>query len=243
MFRLRMLGASWEPQEMQSMDKLRFIAVTQTSSIFQDGMSSVALRRAHRLGCALIAAGFLACIASGAQNQGATPMPSSDLGRENLNRVAASAGELKTVLVKDPGLMVELKRWVAKDATDHGQIVGDSDLTNDAIFGRLEADPQFRSVATILVQRYGYLTPKVNPDSELGKERELLIQERTKWLAQSQEEELAAARQRNSKNLQNTRSCDPLLDGNCNSPQTNPPTNRGQEQQQPGVEIPFQRNF
>src|SRR6266849_4885603 len=58
----------------------------------------------------------------------------SDLGVQNLSRVAASAAELKAVLLKDPGLMVELKRWVAKDATDHGQIVGDTDLSNYAIF-------------------------------------------------------------------------------------------------------------
>ncbi len=41
--------------------------------------------------------------------------------------VGASAAEVKTVLVKDPGLMVELKRWVAKDATDHGQIIAETD--------------------------------------------------------------------------------------------------------------------
>jgi UDP-N-acetylglucosamine 2-epimerase (non-hydrolysing) len=64
-------------------------------------------------------------------------MASSDLGRDNLSRVAASATELKTVLLRETGLMVEVKRWVAKDATDHGQVISDSDLTNDAIFERL----------------------------------------------------------------------------------------------------------
>ena len=118
----------------------------------------------------------------------------SDLAVQNLSHVAASAAELRSVLLSDVGLMVELKRWVAKDATSHGQIVSDPDLTNDAIFDRLDKDVQFRSVATDLVQRYGYLLPKLNPDSEPGKERALLIQERAKWLAQSQEEELAKAR-------------------------------------------------
>jgi len=118
----------------------------------------------------------------------------SDLAVQNLGRVAASADELRSVLLQDIGLMVELKRWVARDATGHGQLVSDPDLTNDAIFERLERDVQFRSVATDLVQRYGYLLPKLNPDSEPGKERALLIQERTKWLAQSQEEERAQAR-------------------------------------------------
>src|ERR1700691_1622427 len=111
-----------------------------------------------------------------AQTQSPAQLPSSDLGRENLSRVAASTSELKTVLLKDTGLMVEVKRWVAQDATHHGQVISDSDLTNDAIFQRLESDSQFRAIATKIVQRYGYLLPIVNPDSEAGKERELLIQ-------------------------------------------------------------------
>jgi polysaccharide export outer membrane protein len=162
----------------------------------------------------------------------------SDLGVQNFSRVAASAAEVKSVLVKDPGLMVELKRWVAKDATDHGQIISDSDLTDDAIFERLESDVQFRSVATLLVQRYGYLQPKVNPESEAGQERELLIKERTKWLAQRQEEELAEARQKEAKNQQNNLSCgtqDQQFDSECNNPQARPSSMGGSGQGfQPG---------
>jgi polysaccharide biosynthesis/export protein len=149
----------------------------------------------------------------------------SDLAVQNFSRVAASAAEVKTVLVRDPGLMVELKRWVAKDATDHGQIISDSDLTDDAIYERLESDVQFRSVATLLVQRYGYLQPKVNPESEAGQERDLLIKERTKWLAQRQEEELAEARQKEARNQQNSISCgnqEQTLDSECNNQQARP---------------------
>jgi polysaccharide biosynthesis/export protein len=146
-------------------------------------------------------------------------MPSSELGRDNMSRVAASAPEIKTILVKDTGLMVELKRWVAKDATSHGQIINDSDLTDDAIFDRLQTDVQFRSVATQLVQRYGYLVPQVNPDSAAGKEQELLVKERAKWIAQNQEEELAKSRQRNTRNnTQNAAYCN-ALDPNCDERQ------------------------
>src|SRR5690349_19296236 len=55
---------------------------------------------------------------------------SPDLTQENLRRVAASAVQIRSVLVRDEGLMVELKRWVAKEATDSGQIVEDSNLTD-----------------------------------------------------------------------------------------------------------------
>ncbi|MGH9791801.1 MAG: SLBB domain-containing protein, partial [Candidatus Acidiferrales bacterium] len=120
----------------------------------------------------------------------------SGLGSQNLARVAASAAQLAEVLRKDAGLMVELKRWVAKEATDRGQIVEDADLANSAIFTRLENDVEFRSVATRLVQRYGYLMPQLNPDSEAAKERNILLQERTKRLLRAEAEEEEEARQR-----------------------------------------------
>lgn len=113
----------------------------------------------------------------------------SALEKENLSRVAASPAQLREVLVKDPGLMVELKRWIAKEATDNGQIVSDESLTDDAVYDRLTNDVSFRSVATRLVQRYGYLLPGVNPDSEMGKEQELLIKERVRRIAQLEGEE------------------------------------------------------
>ena len=136
--------------------------------------------------------------------------------------------QLKTVLVKDAGLMVELKRWVAKDATDHGQIVSDSDLSNDAIYDRLESDVAFRSVATALVQRYGYLLPQINPDSEQGKERELLIKERAKWQAQDEEEQLTKLRQQDQRDQERTAGCDLRRDSNCTDNNSLQNTQQGQ---------------
>ena len=117
----------------------------------------------------------------------------SSLEKQNLGRVAASASQLREVLIKDPGLMVELKRWIATEASDNGQIVNDDNLTDDAVFDRLANDLAFRSVATRLVQRYGYLRPAVNPDSDMGKQQDLLIKERVRRLVQieSQEDEEA----------------------------------------------------
>ncbi len=134
--------------------------------------------------------------AARAQERNNNAANATDLALQNLSRVAASAAEIKAVLVKDAGLMVELKHWVARDATDHGQVVSDSDLTTEGIFARLEADIQFRSIATALVQQYGYLLPKLNPDSDPGKEHEFLFQERAKKFSQEQDEELEQARQR-----------------------------------------------
>jgi polysaccharide biosynthesis/export protein len=150
----------------------------------------------------------------------------SELAQKNMSLVAASASEIKAVLLKDAGLMVELKRWVAKDATNHGQVIGESDLTNDAIFDRLETDAQFRSVATLLVQRYGYLVPNVNPESPLAKEQELLMQERVKWITQEEQEartEERSDRQQQLKDLQKARACAAGVGTDCPQPQPSVP--------------------
>src|SRR5467141_23217 len=142
---------------------------------------------------------------------------SPDLTQENLGRVAASAIQIRSVLVKDEGLMVELKRWVAKVATDSGQIVEDSNLTDQAIFERLEQDIAFRSVATRLLQRYGYLMPTPNPDSDFAKEKELVLKERARRLVQieSQEDTESVRPQKNDRDLERTATCDPRRDEDC----------------------------
>jgi protein involved in polysaccharide export with SLBB domain len=113
----------------------------------------------------------------------------SELGRENANRVAASPAQIREALIKDPGLLVALKRLMAKEATANGQLVDDADLTDDAIFDRLGSDVIFRSIATRLVQKYGYLLPAVNPDSEIGKQQELILKERARRLVQIEAQE------------------------------------------------------
>jgi polysaccharide export outer membrane protein len=151
----------------------------------------------------------IACSTLLAQTRPQPPVPQSELGRQNMAHVAASVGQLVAVLHKDPGLMVELKRWIAKDATDHGQIIADSDLTDEAIFDRLENDQIFRSVATTLVQKYGYLQPAVNPDSILARQQELLMRERVKWVAQDEEAARTRARQEQEQGLNQAQLCDP----------------------------------
>jgi hypothetical protein len=134
---------------------------------------------------------FLACpfVMSAQENQVAEPIAPSGLAAENLNRVAASAAQVGDLLRKDAGLLVELKRWVAKEATDRRQILDDAELTDQAIFERLNRDLEFRSVATRLLQRYGYLMPNMNPGSEAAREREALVSERARRLRAAAEGE------------------------------------------------------
>ena len=141
-----------------------------------------------RLGGVIFSVVALAALggATGAQQKSA----SSDLARQNLDQVAAPAIQIKAILLQDPGLMVALKQWVAQDATDHGQILTADDLTDASIFTKLEEDVHFRSVATRLVQQYGFLTPQINPDSAQGKQQLLIMQEQAKLVAQQQSQEL-----------------------------------------------------
>ena len=122
----------------------------------------------------LFAGAFPVC----SQQPASNPSTTSDLAAQNLNRVAATATQVQEVLRTDAGLLVELKRWVAKEAADRGQLIDDQDMTDQAIYTRLTQDLEFRAVATRLLQRYGYLMPKVNPASELGVERQEMLKER-----------------------------------------------------------------
>src|ERR1035437_4915281 len=172
-----------------------------------------------------------------AQTRPQSSAPQSELGRQNMAHVAASVGQLVAILHKDPGLMVELKRWIAKDATDHGQLISDSDLTDEAIFDRLENDITFRSVATAVVQKYGYLQPTVNPDSLMAKEQILAIQERARWAAQEQAAERTRGRQSQQLGADQAQYCDPrsrdcTVQDNGNTPSIQ------QLPQQPGTSAP-----
>lgn len=183
--------------------------------------------RRRRIPSVLLA--FLLCVpAYGQQNEGrSAPRDESfagirtpglsDLSKENLGRVAASAAQIQVVLVKDPGLLVELKGWVAKEATDNGQVVKDSNLTDQAIFDRLQGDITFRSVATRLLQRYGYLMPTVNPDSDFAKEQEFILKERARRLVQieSQEDAESVRPGNGNRELERAATCDPRRDEDC----------------------------
>jgi protein involved in polysaccharide export with SLBB domain len=176
----------------------------------------------------------------------------SDLAKENQNQVAASSIQIRDILVKDAGLLVELRRWIAKEATDNGQVVRESTLSEETIFERLDRDVTFRSVATRLLQCYGYLLPAPNPDSSLAKEQDLVLKERTRLLVQIEAQEDNATlrpdkREPADRDVERTASCDPQ-DRDCEmadsrrtgstSPSRNEPSRRNTD---PGgsPDLPF----
>jgi protein involved in polysaccharide export with SLBB domain len=144
----------------------------------------------------------------------------SDLAKDNLDLVAASSIQIREILVKDAGLLVELKRWIAKEASDNGQVVQEANLSEQAIFDRLDQDIKFRSVATRLLQRYGYLLPAPNPESSFAKEQDLVLKERARRLVQIEAQEDAEALQlakhdQNEDGAERKGGCDSRQDGDC----------------------------
>ncbi|HKW61698.1 MAG TPA: SLBB domain-containing protein [Candidatus Acidoferrum sp.] len=110
-----------------------------------------------------------------------------DIVSDNLDHVSATAEQILQIVDRDPGMMVELKRLFAEDAGSSGQILEESDLTDVAISDRLRQDLHTRVMATHLLQRYGYLLPKLNPDSELAAEHNLEMRARTQELERTAE--------------------------------------------------------
>src|SRR5258707_9791403 len=124
---------------------------------------------------------------SGAESAARVPLHSPDIISDNLDRVAASADQILEVVNKEAGLMVELKRLLAQDAGVSGQIREESDLTDVAVAERLRSELRARVLATRLLQRYGYLVPRLNPDSDVEAEQKLVRQERAQILARAAE--------------------------------------------------------
>src|SRR2546429_449264 len=142
-----------------------------------------------------------------------------DIISDNLDRVAASADQILEVLNKEAGLMVELKRLLAQEAGISGQILEESDLTDVAVAERLRSDLHVRVMATRLLQRYGYLVPRINPDSELAAEQKLVQQERAQILARAAERQETLGE--TTPNWQNA-TCDPRSNSQCASPSSLP---------------------
>jgi len=130
---------------------------------------------------------LLSAEAARAQQSKSQPGSGGGIVADNLDRVAATAEQILEVVNHDAGMMVELKRAIAQDAGESGQILEESDLSESAVTERLREELRTRVLATRLLQRYGYLLPKVNPDSELAAEQNLKMRARAQQLERASE--------------------------------------------------------
>lgn len=141
--------------------------------------------------------------------------PSPDIVTDNLDHVAATAEQILDYLKKDAGLMVEFKRLLAQDAGTAGQLLDETDLTDAAVTDLLKDDLRTRVLATRLLQRYGYLLPKVNPESDLAAEHNLVLQDRAYAIAHAAER---SAESRTLPPITRTATCDPERSSDCDFP-------------------------
>lgn len=146
----------------------------------------------------------------------------SGIVADNLDRVAATAEQILEVVNRDTGLMVELKRVIALDAGESGQILEESDLIDSAISERLREDLRTRVLATRLLRKYGYLLPKVNPESDLAQEQKLAFQERAQELARAAERNYQPREQAPAQQLADCES----QQADCEFPPRTPPRTR-----------------
>jgi protein involved in polysaccharide export with SLBB domain len=133
------------------------------------------------------------------------PLRDSGIVADNLERVAATADQILEVVNRDAGLMVELKRAIAEDAGESGQILEESDLRESAVTERLREDLRTRVLATRLLRKYGYLLPKLNPDSEVAAEHNLEMRVRAQqleWAAESPDSNRAGPQTANAAGTQ-----------------------------------------
>jgi protein involved in polysaccharide export with SLBB domain len=119
--------------------------------------------------------------------------PPADIVKDNLDRAAATPEQVLEALNKDPGLLLEFKQVLARDAGLSGQILEEADLSESAIADRLHIDLHSRILATALLRRYGYLMPRINPDSDLAAEHTLILRERAKEIERASASRKTAA--------------------------------------------------
>ena len=143
---------------------------------------------------------------------------------DNLDHVSATAEQILQIVERDPGMMVELKQRFAEDAGRSGQILEETDLTDAAISDRLRQDLHTRVLATRLLQGYGYLLPKMNPDSDLAAEHNLEMRARVQELERTGEPHEAS-----------TPAPQTVITVGS-SPSVEPSTNRGRAPRQPLID-------
>src|ERR1035437_6071765 len=129
-----------------------------------------------------LACALLFCAAAYSQQESRHRVAQPDIISDNLEKAAASSDQILEVVNKEAGLMVEFKRLLAQDAGASGQILEESDLTDGAVADRLRSDLRARVLATRLLQRYGSLVPRLNPDSEVAAAQKLGREQRAQML-------------------------------------------------------------
>jgi protein involved in polysaccharide export with SLBB domain len=85
--------------------------------------------------------------------------------------VSLSANAIQQILLREPGLLLEVKKVLVRKAYQQGRMLDPADLTDEALFQLLQQDNNVRILATREIESRMYVRAKPNAD-ELGQSRE-----------------------------------------------------------------------
>ncbi|MGB8989626.1 MAG: hypothetical protein WCC37_23720, partial [Candidatus Sulfotelmatobacter sp.] len=92
-----------------------------------------------------------------AQNTG----PDDELNGEDAEpKISLAAATISSILRREPGLMLAVKRLLVRQAYEQGQLLDPADLTDDALYQLLIADDNARILATQEIEKREYVRAK-----------------------------------------------------------------------------------
>src|SRR5581483_9801337 len=91
----------------------------------------------------------------GDSGRGQPPIDSAELQAER--EVSLSADKVVEILRREPGLLLEVKKMLVKEAYDQGRILASEDLTDEAVFALVRGDANIRALATRQIVERGYI--------------------------------------------------------------------------------------
>jgi len=74
--------------------------------------------------------------------------------------VSLSADKITSILDKEPGLMLELKKALVRKAFEQGRVLDPKELTDDAVFRSIQQDESVRIIATREIEDRSYIRAK-----------------------------------------------------------------------------------
>ena len=142
-------------------------------------------RRMLTLQRSLLLAALLASSMGLGQVRQANPQSAPSSGQSRAERqaeavVTLSADRVIALLRQEPGLLLQVKKKLARQAFEQGRVLAASDLADDAIFQLVEQDDDARNLATREIVDRGYITvkPSAAELEQLEKVREDRAEER-----------------------------------------------------------------
>src|SRR5580658_10931081 len=114
----------------------------------------------------------------------------SQAERQAEQTVSLSAEKLITLLQKETGLLLEVKKLLVRKAFEQGRILEPADLTDEALFRLLREDENIRVLATQEVSRRLYIRALPTKDE---RQRELAMRARSITTKEKEEESSTTA--------------------------------------------------